>query len=149
MRRYVALLLSVSICLIGCDTHGSFTQLNHQLTIGEHEIAVYVADSDSERSTGLGDTTLEANQGMVFIWPVADQQTFWMKDVEYPIDIVWVHHGEVVGSVTAQPEDTHALLSQYQLYPSPEPVDMVVELPAGTVAAAEITVGESVLLTDQ
>lgn len=128
--RLVSVVTSL-ILLAGC------AQSTATVTINQTVFTVTVADEPTEQALGLGNTAaLEPNQGMVFLFPDSQVHTFWMKDVEYPIDIIWIDQTRVVGSVTAYPG--------YVRYVSPQPVDMVLEVPAGTVASKQIGVGDAV-----
>lgn len=143
--RHLILLGIISVLAAGC-AHTRTTLL----TIGDDTFNLYVADSAIEWEVGLGNVdTLSAGEGMVFIFPSSEERTFWMKGVEYPIDIVWVNQQQVIGSVTAQPELVTTPEASYQFYKSPEAVDTVIELPAETVTATGITPGDRVILTDQ
>lgn len=145
MRRFslgVSLLLLV-LFLVGCSQ-----PTTSRVQIGQTQFEVTVADEPAEQALGLGDTpSLGNNQGMLFVFDESDTRTFWMKGVEYPIDIIWIQDKRVVGSVTAVPEPTNDE-SSYVRYVSPEPVDMVLEVPAGTVATEQIGVGDNVLLDE-
>ena len=33
---------------------------------------------------------LKENEGMLFVFNHADKYSFWMKDMNFPIDIVWI-----------------------------------------------------------
>ncbi|MBI4407290.1 MAG: DUF192 domain-containing protein [Candidatus Kerfeldbacteria bacterium] len=108
--------------------------------LADHDFTMSVADTPAKWKTGLGEVDqLAASQGMVFLFPGSEERTFWMKGVEYPIDIVWVNDSQVLGWVTATPGDL-------TLYPSPGVVDMVLELPAGTAKDIGLTVGDTVIL---
>lgn len=139
--RHLILLGIVSVLTVGC----AYTRTT-PLTIGDDTFNVYVADSAVEWEVGLGNVdTLGAGEGMVFIFPSPEEHTFWMKGVEYPIDIIWIGDGSVIGSVTAYPELTSDK-SSYARYVSPELVDMVLEVSAGTVATEQIGVGDPVTM---
>lgn len=143
--RHLILLGIISVLAAGCaDTRTTL------LTIGDDTFNVYVADSAIEWEVGLGNVDiLGEGEGMVFIFPWSEERTFWMKGVEYPIDLIWVSNSQVVGFVTAQPELTTTAEAYYQLYQSPEAVDTVIELSAGTVAEVDITVGDQIILSTQ
>ena len=135
MRRLILVGIT-SALLAGC------AQTRSTLTISDDTFNVYVADSAAERSQGLGEIEhLASDEGMVFVFPTSAQQTFWMKGVEYPIDIVWVDDSQVLGWVTATP-------GNLTLYPSPGEVNMVLELPAGTAKDIGLTVGGIVILNE-
>lgn len=128
--RLVSVVASL-ILLAGC------AQSTATVTINQTVFTVTVADEPAEQALGLGDVqSLQANQGMIFIFPDSQEHTFWMKGVEYPIDIIWINENKVIGSVTAYPGSVR--------YVSPQPVDMVLEVPAGTVASKQIGVGDRI-----
>ena len=50
-----------------------------------------VADTDAKRMKGLSDRTdLPQNKGMIFMFDQPEEQCFWMKDMKFNIDIIWV-----------------------------------------------------------
>lgn len=131
--RLVSVVASL-ILLAGC------AQSTATVSINQTEFTVWVADEVAEQEVGLGDIdSLEPNQGMIFLFPDSQEHTFWMKGVEYPIDIIWINENKVIGSVTAYPGSVR--------YVSPQPVDMVLEVPAGTVATKQIGVGDRVFIS--
>jgi uncharacterized membrane protein (UPF0127 family) len=59
--------------------------------IGETAIKIEIADSKKERITGLsGKPYLEDYTGLLFIFDEPDFHGIWMKDMNFPIDIVWL-----------------------------------------------------------
>ena len=153
MRRWlVGLSISVLAVGIGCQTlDTSFVALEHTIQFGTRpstNVNVYLADSSTEHTAGLGNrAALQPGQGMVFVFPDSKIQTFWMKDTSFPIDIVWVQDGVVMGvEPNIQPEAKQTLLSDYKLYSSKLPVNMVIELPAGFTANNGIASGLTVTL---
>lgn len=56
-----------------------------------HSIQVTLAETDTAREQGLsGTTTLQPNTGMFFIFQKPGNYGFWMKDMTYSLDIVWI-----------------------------------------------------------
>lgn len=61
------------------------------LRIGSTDIQAELAQSTAERDMGLGGRPcIEQNQGMLFIFKQPGHYSFWMKDMRFPIDIVWI-----------------------------------------------------------
>lgn len=57
----------------------------------EERFQIEVADTLDERVLGLsGRRCIGANQAMLFSFEIADRHSFWMKDMKFPIDIVWL-----------------------------------------------------------
>lgn len=58
---------------------------------GNKSYNAQVADTPAEQTKGLGGQNgLAKNEAMLFVFPDADQRCFWMKDMRFPIDIMWV-----------------------------------------------------------
>jgi uncharacterized membrane protein (UPF0127 family) len=50
-----------------------------------------VASSSEQRSKGLAvKDTLAENESMLFVFSKANDYQFWMKDMKFPIDILWL-----------------------------------------------------------
>ncbi len=61
------------------------------LKIGEAELEVEVADTDADRTLGLsGRNELPRDRGMLFVFPTSGNHGIWMKDMNFPIDIIWL-----------------------------------------------------------
>lgn len=115
----------------------------HSVVLDGQLIHVTVADTDVARSQGLGGRQgLAPNEGMLFVFPSDDRYSFWMKDMLFSIDILWLS------------SDGHVLYIQEQVSPgtyprtfSPgTPARYVLELPAGYVAKHQVQIGDVVRL---
>jgi uncharacterized membrane protein (UPF0127 family) len=64
---------------------------NLTVTIEGYNISAFVADTDDKRSKGLsGIENMSGNQGMLFVFNNPSKQGFWMKEMMFPIDIIWL-----------------------------------------------------------
>jgi uncharacterized membrane protein (UPF0127 family) len=62
------------------------------------EIQVRVADNDKERELGLSYfKSLPQDQGMLFVFDKPDIYPFWMKGMNFPLDILWLKSGQAGG----------------------------------------------------
>ncbi|MFA6341035.1 MAG: DUF192 domain-containing protein, partial [Candidatus Paceibacterota bacterium] len=67
---------------------GSYSQ--KEINMGNKLIKVDIADDDCKRSLGLsGRRSLKDDEGMLFIFDKVGNYGFWMKDMLFPIDIIW------------------------------------------------------------
>ena len=110
--------------------------------VGNAVFTVEIADEPAEQAQGLsGRPSLAADYGMLFIFPTADRYSFWMRNMQFSLDIVWIADGKVVDiSRNLPPEgDAPALMYQPQV-----PAEMVLEINAGTADAKGIKVGDEV-----
>ncbi|MAF79659.1 hypothetical protein CL629_01115 [bacterium] len=120
------------------------------VSVGENVFEAEVADSIEERSRGLsGREGLEDGRGMLFLFEYPAVQGFWMKDMKFPIDIIWVLDGEVIGFEENVPMPLFDISeSELPVYFSPEEVDMVLEIGAHEVERLGIEVGDLVDIKD-
>ena len=101
-------------------------------------IDIEIAGSSDERSMGLMyRTSLELNQGMLFIFPLEEVQSFWMKNTSIPLDILFVNSRNEIVTIHEQTEPFSS-----QSYSSEVPVLFVVEVPAGFIAMHGIQNGD-------
>jgi len=61
------------------------------IIINDEIFNVYIADTSSRRVQGLsGITWLDENEGLLFNFNESGQHPFWMKDMNFAIDIIWL-----------------------------------------------------------
>jgi uncharacterized membrane protein (UPF0127 family) len=109
-------------------------------------IRVEIADTQEERAKGLGGRqSLASDSGMLFVFPKADQYTFWMKGLSFPLDMIWLSNKRVIDIMKNVPPPT-ANQSDADLprYKPLEPADMILEVNAGFVDQHNIKVGDTV-----
>lgn len=116
-----------------------------KIKVGEAVFDVDIADSMMSRMRGLsGRASLGENEGMYFIFSTSSRHGFWMKDMNFPIDIIWIQGDTVIGySDNAKPEPGTSMFALTVYYP-PQAVNRVLEVPAGTVAKRGIKIGARV-----
>lgn len=103
------------------------TETSPSIVIGDRRIPVSIADSEKERQIGLSNTkSLAQGTGKLFVFEEIGTYGFWMKDMSYPIDIVWVDQNYKVVSVTTITPESYPEV----FYPSSE-IKYVLELNSG------------------
>ncbi len=61
------------------------------------QIHVEVADNLMKRRLGLGKRShLKKNWGMLFVFDKLEKHHFWMKDMNFPLDIIWLDNYRIV-----------------------------------------------------
>lgn len=95
------------------------------------KIHATIADTEELQNRGLGGRlSMPEQDGMLFIFPTDLVQNFWMKDMNFPIDIVWINASKHVTGVTS-----NIATSTYpNLFSSPSAVRYVLELNAGSAS---------------
>ncbi|MBI4085497.1 MAG: DUF192 domain-containing protein [Candidatus Liptonbacteria bacterium] len=140
---FVAILSIAAIYMKPFETGKSKTVLS----VGSQTFDVEIADSTSSRMQGLsGKNSLGEKEGLLFVFPSPGNYGFWMKDMNFPIDIVWINNSKVIGfSENLQPEPNKSVFALSVYYP-PGSVDQVLEINAGAVAKYDLKIGDAVNL---
>ena len=95
-----------------------------------------IADSKEEQRQGLSNRDALPHDGILFVFDEPGNYGFWMKDMKFPIDIIWVHNNRIVTIVRdAMPSDNPQVM-----YPS-EPANYVLELKAGSAREYQLLDG--------
>lgn len=97
-------------------------------------LLVEVVKNEDSMQQGLSNraqletTTGQQLDGMLFIFPEAKIQRFWMKDVRFDIDICWLSGQNLVNCTRrAQKMANGETEIQLPIYQSPQAADMVLE----------------------
>ena len=101
---------------------------NQQLTINNKTILVEIANTDAKREQGLsGRASLNPGSGMLFVFERPGLYGFWMKEMNFSLDIVWIdENGQVINIDKALEPETYP-----QVFYPVKPVKYVLELNAG------------------
>ncbi len=115
--------------------------------IGGQELKVWVADNDRHRFRGLSDRRdLGGKGGMLFVFPVRSQHTMVMREMNFPLDIVWLDGNTIVDIAPNLPPEPGRPESELTPYPGRAPSTKVLELPAGFTATYVVAVGDTVTI---
>lgn len=115
-----------------------------EISFSEMTFSVEIVDTEALQARGLGGRDgLCEHCGMLFPFARSGRHAFWMKDMRFPIDIIWIANGRVV--FMEESVDFH---DQQRIYVPDEAADSVVELPAGSVKRFGIHIGEGVALRE-
>lgn len=112
-----------------------------EVSIGGTSFQAEIADTDSLRKAGLGGRDgLCERCGMLFVFDRPDRYRFWMKDMRFDLDFVWIAHGQVVDITENVPH------SETGTFAPAFPADQVLEVAAGEVSRYDIRVGDPVVI---
>ena len=81
-----------------------------------HKLTVELAFTPKSRSCGLSNRfELSENHGMLFVFPNAEVQTFWMKDTHIPLSIAFIDDsGKIANIEKMLPNRIDKLYRSYQ-----------------------------------
>lgn len=123
------------------------------VTIAGEKFRLELAVNDVERAQGLMERTeIEADGGMLFIYPEPDVLEFWMADCVIDIDALFV---DAAGTIVAthamkteppqrETERRAAYEARLKRYSSKQPAHFAIELKAGTIERLKINAGQKV-----
>jgi uncharacterized membrane protein (UPF0127 family) len=96
-----------------------------------------------DTSLGLGyRERLAPGTGMLFLFEGPAPRTFWMRGMQFCIDIVWIENSVIQGAAESVcPEPAGTADADLPSYVSPVPVTYVLEVPAGWLDAYGLEAG--------
>ena len=115
------------------------TRPRQVVMIGKATYTAELAQTEEQRQKGLsGRQSLTGNQAMLFLFPKDDQWSIWMKNMLFPIDIIWLDEQKTVVQVESQVQPD---AEPYTVYRPSKPARYVLEVPAGDAAKYGIRSG--------
>lgn len=130
------------------------------LTKGDIEIELIIADTPAKRTQGLSEHNgLKQNQGMLFVFEEEDHHGIWMKDMLFPLDIIWLTDAPAEVSAQAGKDDERRMVivdvqknagpeSFPKIYSPKEKAFYVLEVNAGFLDKNNIKIGDVLTLSD-
>lgn len=116
-----------------------------EVIIDDKWISADLAATASSRERGLsGRRDLKEGTGMLFVFPERGLQAFWMKDMLFSIDIVWIDGKAIVDIAPSVPPPVEGETPPV-LRPRAE-ANFVLEVPAGYAKASGWKIGDGVVI---
>lgn len=112
---------------------------NKILTINQTRINLEIAQTEAEMSRGLsGRKNLSQNSGMLFVYEKNNIPMFWMKDMNFALDIIWLNENKVVVGIekNVKPE------SYPQTFSPKQQIKYVLEVNANFADKQQIKIGD-------
>ncbi len=139
MKRFWLIILAL-ICLY---PNTSFSKEKAQFIkakTGNQSYYLEIADTLSKRTQGLSDRNkLDKNQGMLFIFSSISKHSFWMKNMQFPLDFIWLKDNKVV-AIKENVSNSNQIFS----FSAAKPFNRVIELNAGEISKNKIKPGNLV-----
>lgn len=93
----ILLLAGLIFCLIFLNKTENIATTKDYIKINNTVLNLIISDTQPLRELGLsGRNSLENDVGMIFIFPLEDYYGFWMKDMNFPIDILWIDNNKII-----------------------------------------------------
>lgn len=136
------LLISTTVILVVAVVLGVYVtkRSKTKVILGDTVVAVTIADTPETQMRGLGlREQLKLNQGMLFVFTDAEPHGFWMKDMRFPIDIIWFDANRRIVYVKEGAEPA----SYPEIFTPSVATPLVLEVPAGFFAYHRLKVGDT------
>jgi uncharacterized protein len=114
----------------------------HKLYVDSSTVWIEIADNEATRQQGLmWREAMPPDQGMLFVFPAAERQSFWMRNTYLPLDIAFI---DANWKIT----DIHHMqpLIDTVYYNSSVPVPYALEVNQGWFAKHKVQVGDKIRL---
>lgn len=107
-----------------------FNPAKDTLRIGEKIFKLEIADEPAELIKGLSNReSLPKDYGLLFVFPETGKHGFWMKDMKFPIDIVWLDENKEVIGITKNLKPN----SYPQVFYPPKDIKYALEINTGII----------------
>lgn len=105
-----------------------------------------IASKASDRKKGLGGRdSLPLNQGLLFVFDTKGQNVFWMKDMKFAIDIIWMDENKKIVDIYADvPPEPGKNDSELLRYKARGDSMYVLEINAGLASLNGLQIGDQV-----
>lgn len=144
---FLFLIVFALILFVGLasDFKSFFQGEEPHVIINNQKIYVEIADSSEDKKQGLSDReSLAEDRGMLFIYPEPGNYSFWMKEMKFNLDFVFINDQKVVDLKENIPfpkegEEPQAVRAEAEF-------DKVLEINQGMIEKLGIEVGDEVAI---
>lgn len=138
MKTVFALFAMLFLIVIGISLSQNYLKdnplpflKNPTITIGKQIFKLYIAKTDKEKEIGLSEKkSLQQDFGMLFPFERADYYSFWMKNVQFPIDMIFIN-GKKIVKIYQNVQPPVAKEESLAIYKPEKPADKVLEINGG------------------
>lgn len=109
--------------------------------VGGQVVEVELADTASERAEGLSRVKkLAEGRGMLFIFEQPKRPAFWMRDMRFAVDIIWIDANQRVVDITPRLSPA----TYPEVFRPTQAVQYALEVNSGFAADHGVTMGSTV-----
>lgn len=118
-----------------------------KITVGDRQLTVEVVTSPASLSLGLSGRDAIGADGMLFLFNKKRNVTFWMKEMNFNLDIIWIADNRVIGILQNVPKpESGTALTDLPVYSPEKAINAVLEIPAGDAKKLGIEIADEVKL---
>ncbi len=146
---HVVLLLILIAISVGYRIYGAFWT-KATIKFGKQELHVLVADTPNHRFKGWSDKKdMGEYDGMLFVFPTSDRYGMVMRDMRFPLDIIWLYNNTIVDIAPNLPPEPGLPEEQLTVYKPRAEATLVLEVPAGFMERTGIKIGDRMEIIDK
>lgn len=140
-QKKIQIILIILAIIIGLILLSNAQREIKAVVVGGKTFSVEIARTAMDQERGLSlHVPLLDNQGMLFVFESEGMYGFWMKDMLFPLDIIWVDSNlQIVHIEKNLSPDTYPKI----FYPGAKSL-YVLEIPAGQADILQIKTGDTV-----
>ena len=138
IRTIIGFLIAIGAIIAILIVTAPATKGKKRIMINNTPVHVTIADTEAKRKQGLSNTPpLAQNEGMMFVFDTAGKYQFWMNDMNYDLDFVYVRDNKIVALAERVPAPKNnkgaiAIITPNIVFTH------VIELPSGFIAENHI-----------
>lgn len=141
---HLVFLLIVAGLSIGYKIYGSLWT-KATVKIAGREVRVLVADTYNHRLKGWSDRKdMGKYGGMLFVFPDRGQHAMVMRDMHFPLDIVWIDGNKIIDIAPNLPPEPGLPEDKLTVYRARAVSTLVLELPTGFKDETGLKIGDEV-----
>jgi hypothetical protein len=125
-----------------------FVRHDVTITTPNGAIVAEVVDTKSSRELGLsGRDSMRNNEGMLFVFDYPGRYGFWMKDMNFPLDIIWINQNGYVVAIESNFTPESYLQNPPKTVMNGPPANYVLEVNTGIAEQLGIFLGSMVSIS--
>lgn len=114
-----------------------------QISIDKTKVSALIADSSTKRMIGLMHRkSLDNNQGMLFTFDAEAKHAVWMRNMNFPIDIMWLDKNKNIIDIKTDLKPARFL--EFTTYEPKSDAKYAIELPARFIKKNSISTASRV-----
>jgi len=118
-----------------------------EIEINGKKIKAELADTSVKRLEGLSKRKeLPNDSAMLFVFPKKDKHTIWMKEMNFPLDIIWINKNKVVYLVSGAQPPTIMGNDNIASFTPEVKADKVLEVNSGFVESNRVKIGDRIII---
>ncbi len=151
MKTIFLLIILLGALLIGAVVGKNYIKTRNLIptsgpteTIGGHTFNIEIAKTPTEKEIGLSSKqSLPQDQGMLFPFDKPGNYSFWMKNMKFPIDIIYIKYNTIV-SIFQNVQPPSSTEQELPIYTPVAAADSVLEINAGLSSKYNFKEGDKV-----